>query len=43
MARASFLHYKKSGLWRWNDVNDNKKIPKSGVDQQDIHTEIKLL
>lgn len=22
---------------------DNKKIPKSGVDQQDIHTKIKLL
>lgn len=31
-----FFTLQESGLWRWNDVNDNKKIPKSEVDQQDI-------
>lgn len=43
MARASFLFLtlQESGLWRWNDVNDNKKKYRKVKWTNKIYTEIK--
>lgn len=45
MYGTCFIFYitKKNQVFGAGMMFDNKKIPKSGVDQQDIHTKIKLL